>query len=113
MISPDSILSLSGCPFLIDKYDGVHQERLMTYPDNLNKGMKTSTEAVNFFEKSNQDREDSLEFRNENPSHLLHLLNLGTRFHVEEENCDARIIKLQQPPANDATSLRLLLLISC
>ena len=38
------------------------------------------------------------------PSPLTPLLNLGTRFLVVEENCDARIIKLQQPSTNDATS---------
>ena len=57
--------------------------------------METPMEAVNFFEKINQDREDPLEFRNQIPSPLLPLLNLGTRFLVVEENCDARIIKLQ------------------
>ena len=45
--------------------------------------------------KDSQDREDSLEFRNQNLPSLLRLLNLGTRFLVVEENCDTRIIKLQ------------------
>jgi hypothetical protein len=45
--------------------------------------------------KGNQDREDPLEFRNQNFSPLLHRLNLGTRFLVVEENCDTRVINLQ------------------
>ena len=60
-----------------------------------NKELKTSTEAVNFFEKSNQHEGNQLGFRNQNPSPLLPLLNLGTRFLVVEENCDAWIIRLQ------------------
>jgi hypothetical protein len=46
------------------------------------------------------------------PPPLLHLLNLGTRFLVVEENCDDRVIKLQWSSANDATSPRLLSLTS-
>ena len=45
--------------------------------------------------KGSQDREDSLGFSLQAPSPLTPLLNLGTRFLVVEENCDARIIKLQ------------------
>ena len=45
--------------------------------------------------KGSQDREDTLGFSLPAPSPLLHRLNLGTRFLVVEENCDARIIKLQ------------------
>ena len=57
--------------------------------------METSTLWIDLFEKNGkQDREDSLEFRNQNFP-LTPLLNHGTRFLVVEENCDARIIKLQ------------------
>ena len=45
--------------------------------------------------KDNQDREDSLGFSLPAPPPLLSCLNLGTRFLVVEENCGARIIKLQ------------------
>jgi hypothetical protein len=56
--------------------------------------MKTSTGGINLFDEGTQDREDPLEFRNQN-SPLLHRLNLGTRFLVVEENCDTRVITLQ------------------
>ena len=56
--------------------------------------MKTSMYWIDHFEKSNYDQEESLEFRNLFFP-LAPLLILGTRFLVVEENCDARIIKIQ------------------
>ena len=55
---------------------------------------KTSIYWVDLFEKSNQDQEGSLEFRNL-VFPLTPLLNFGTSYLVVEEICDARIVTLQ------------------
>ena len=63
--------------------------------DDLKQRNEDINERGQPLRKGSQDREDSLEFRNQNFSPLLHRLNLGTRFLVVEENCDARVVKLQ------------------
>ena len=61
--------------------------------------LKQRNEDINkrdqLLQKGSQDREDSLGCLLPAPSPVLHRLNLGTRFLVVEENCDARIIRLQ------------------
>ena len=60
--------------------------------------LKQKNEDINKMDKplrkGSQDWENSLGLRYQHPP-LLHRLNLGTRFLVVEENCDARIVKLQ------------------
>ena len=61
--------------------------------------LKQSNEDINErdqpLRKGSQDRQDSLGFRYQHFSPLLHRLNLGTRFLVVEEICNTPVVKLQ------------------
>ena len=50
---------------------------------------------IDLVEKSNQDQEDPLEFRNQTFFPLLYLLNLRTRFLVVEEIYNTPRVMLQ------------------
>ena len=62
-------------------------------------GWKQSNEDINVMDRSLREVQPRprrlVRVRNQIPSPLPPLLNLGTRFLVVEENCDARIIRLQ------------------
>ncbi len=93
-------------PLFSHKYDGVPEERTPTsswWPKQRNEDINVLDQPL---------REEQARMRRParfvtKPSPFHYLLNLGTRFLVEEENCDARVIKLQWASANGAMSPRL------
>ena len=86
--------SQSAHPLFFRKYDGVPEERTPTsswWPKQRNEDINVLDQPL----PEVQARMRRPARFVTKPSPLTPLLNLGTRFLVVEENCDARIIKLQ------------------
>ena len=86
--------SQNAHPLFFRKYDGVPEERTPTsswWPKQRNEDINVLDQPL----PEVQARMRRPARFVTKPSPLTPLLNLGTRFLVVEENCDARIIKLQ------------------